>query len=153
MAFHRNAAQTNASNEAARITSIVAGQNLTCAPSRQDPGAVAWCVQTDRKSTRLNSSHSQISSAVFCLKKKGGDGGGHDGNHSHDGKSGGGDQSKSQHSNENDSHGSAHTGAAGTGSGSGQSSVATSGAAGTAAASAQSGGVPTGEAGTVGGAG
>src|SRR2546430_13528162 len=24
----------------------------------------------DRKSTRLNSSHSQISSAVFCLKKK-----------------------------------------------------------------------------------
>src|SRR2546430_4135711 len=29
-------------------------------------GAVA----TDRKSTRLNSSHSQISYAVFCLKKK-----------------------------------------------------------------------------------
>src|SRR5688572_30886877 len=26
----------------------------------------------DRKSTRLNSSHSQISYAVFCLKKKGG---------------------------------------------------------------------------------
>src|SRR2546430_13400330 len=26
--------------------------------------------QTDRKSTRLNSSHSQISYAVFCLKKK-----------------------------------------------------------------------------------
>src|SRR5256886_5450949 len=26
---------------------------------------------TDRKSTRLNSSHSQMSSAVFCLKKKG----------------------------------------------------------------------------------
>src|SRR5438270_10577051 len=25
---------------------------------------------TDRKSTRLNSSHSQISYAVFCLKKK-----------------------------------------------------------------------------------
>src|SRR5688572_32522254 len=29
-----------------------------------DPGRV------DRKSTRLNSSHSQISYAVFCLKKK-----------------------------------------------------------------------------------
>src|SRR2546430_4156255 len=29
------------------------------------------CVTTrDRKSTRLNSSHSQISYAVFCLKKK-----------------------------------------------------------------------------------
>src|SRR2546430_8159270 len=26
--------------------------------------------QSDRKSTRLNSSHSQISYAVFCLKKK-----------------------------------------------------------------------------------
>src|SRR2546427_10328461 len=26
--------------------------------------------RTDRKSTRLNSSHSQISYAVFCLKKK-----------------------------------------------------------------------------------
>src|SRR2546427_7118864 len=28
------------------------------------------CAFTDRKSTRLNSSHSQISYAVFCLKKK-----------------------------------------------------------------------------------
>src|SRR2546427_6653147 len=28
------------------------------------------CVRQDRKSTRLNSSHSQISYAVFCLKKK-----------------------------------------------------------------------------------
>src|SRR5688572_31920922 len=27
-------------------------------------------VNSDRKSTRLNSSHSQISYAVFCLKKK-----------------------------------------------------------------------------------
>src|SRR6516165_5651658 len=28
------------------------------------------CARRDRKSTRLNSSHSQISYAVFCLKKK-----------------------------------------------------------------------------------
>src|SRR2546430_14962365 len=28
------------------------------------------CTSRDRKSTRLNSSHSQISYAVFCLKKK-----------------------------------------------------------------------------------
>src|SRR2546430_10554234 len=28
------------------------------------------CRRSDRKSTRLNSSHSQISYAVFCLKKK-----------------------------------------------------------------------------------
>src|SRR2546430_17520937 len=32
-------------------------------PRAQEPGQ-------DRKSTRLNSSHSQISYAVFCLKKK-----------------------------------------------------------------------------------
>src|SRR5256886_7581709 len=29
-----------------------------------------FCSKRDRKSTRLNSSHSQISYAVFCLKKK-----------------------------------------------------------------------------------
>src|SRR2546430_3566939 len=29
-----------------------------------------WNALRDRKSTRLNSSHSQISYAVFCLKKK-----------------------------------------------------------------------------------
>src|SRR2546430_5874402 len=34
-----------------------------------DP-AFAPGVSQDRKSTRLNSSHSQISYAVFCLKKK-----------------------------------------------------------------------------------
>src|SRR2546427_6759825 len=32
--------------------------------------AVAHAQRLDRKSTRLNSSHSQISYAVFCLKKK-----------------------------------------------------------------------------------
>src|SRR5947207_9825634 len=29
-----------------------------------------WATETDRKSTRLNSSHTVISYAVFCLKKK-----------------------------------------------------------------------------------
>src|SRR2546427_8979332 len=33
-------------------------------------GSWAANLQRDRKSTRLNSSHSQISYAVFCLKKK-----------------------------------------------------------------------------------
>src|SRR2546430_9021355 len=32
-------------------------------------GTLIWLLE-DRKSTRLNSSHSQISYAVFCLKKK-----------------------------------------------------------------------------------
>src|SRR2546430_9649136 len=31
---------------------------------------VYWETRKDRKSTRLNSSHSQISYAVFCLKKQ-----------------------------------------------------------------------------------
>src|SRR3712207_7062033 len=33
-------------------------------------GSAGAGVQTDRKSTRLNSSHANISYAVFCLKKK-----------------------------------------------------------------------------------
>src|SRR5688572_32251453 len=48
------------------------------APRRPDPGDRGRGLQhpayrgpvLDRKSTRLNSSHSQISYAVFCLKKK-----------------------------------------------------------------------------------
>src|SRR2546430_13375802 len=32
--------------------------------------SLEWFERRDRKSTRLNSSHSQISYAVFCLKKK-----------------------------------------------------------------------------------
>src|SRR2546430_11873066 len=34
------------------------------------PGGPRCAPRPDRKSTRLNSSHSQISYAVFCLKKK-----------------------------------------------------------------------------------
>src|SRR2546430_9706111 len=34
------------------------------------PLALEGALKLDRKSTRLNSSHSQISYAVFCLKKK-----------------------------------------------------------------------------------
>src|SRR5689334_23954907 len=33
-------------------------------------GVVVWAPLVDRKSTRLNSSHSSTSYAVFCLKKK-----------------------------------------------------------------------------------
>src|SRR2546430_11852001 len=41
------------------------GARCAIAFHRVSPG-----FQADRKSTRLNSSHSQISYAVFCLKKK-----------------------------------------------------------------------------------
>src|SRR5205085_11744340 len=42
------------------------GRSSRRCPSRSAAGGAG----TDRKSTRLNSSHSQISYAVFCLKKK-----------------------------------------------------------------------------------
>src|SRR2546430_7266789 len=38
-------------------------------PKANSPSRRPWSI-ADRKSTRLNSSHSQISYAVFCLKKK-----------------------------------------------------------------------------------
>src|SRR2546430_12357868 len=38
--------------------------------SESDDPSTRYHRITDRKSTRLNSSHSQISYAVFCLKKK-----------------------------------------------------------------------------------
>src|SRR5688572_30960987 len=43
---------------------------LMAALAAPDGGRVLVNGQEDRKSTRLNSSHSQISYAVFCLKKK-----------------------------------------------------------------------------------
>src|SRR5689334_25264910 len=43
----------------------------TAAPSRHGRRGRRRCARrSDRKSTRLNSSHSSISYAVFCLKKK-----------------------------------------------------------------------------------
>src|SRR3712207_7969739 len=37
---------------------------------KQVKHALGWSQYQDRKSTRLNSSHANISYAVFCLKKK-----------------------------------------------------------------------------------
>src|SRR5688572_32701491 len=45
------------------LDSVYSGSDVECLGS-------ADCIEGDRKSTRLNSSHSQISYAVFCLKKK-----------------------------------------------------------------------------------
>src|SRR2546430_13212024 len=44
--------------------------SASAARSGQDGARVGGDRLRDRKSTRLNSSHSQISYAVFCLKKK-----------------------------------------------------------------------------------
>src|SRR3712207_8536170 len=47
----------------------LAGSPPRLADCRLRPESVTWDL-TDRKSTRLNSSHANISYAVFCLKKK-----------------------------------------------------------------------------------
>src|SRR2546430_7345154 len=43
---------------------------MICSPCDECRLPVGSSARIDRKSTRLNSSHSQISYAVFCLKKK-----------------------------------------------------------------------------------
>src|SRR3712207_8129044 len=45
-----------------------AGAGSPCGPNRRERGLLHPA--QDRKSTRLNSSHANISYAVFCLKKK-----------------------------------------------------------------------------------
>src|SRR2546429_4398591 len=52
----------------ALITSSLAMRLRGTAASRLIPSCSHW--RSDRKSTRLNSSHGYISYAVFCLKKK-----------------------------------------------------------------------------------
>src|SRR5688572_33035110 len=46
------------------------GERPSCPPARSIAHVQTPRDDADRKSTRLNSSHSQISYAVFCLKKK-----------------------------------------------------------------------------------
>src|SRR3712207_8096734 len=45
----------------------------TIASAKPQTGSATRIAQLDRKSTRLNSSHANISYAVFCLKKKNND--------------------------------------------------------------------------------
>src|SRR3989475_1648916 len=55
----------------AAVRAFLAGADLLVIPADPDSAAGALIAAVaDRKSTRLNSSHSQISYAVFCLKKK-----------------------------------------------------------------------------------
>src|SRR2546427_879904 len=51
----------------AHVAAKLANQHAALGDAYDEAGALP---QADRKSTRLNSSHSQISYAVFCLKKK-----------------------------------------------------------------------------------
>src|SRR2546427_7781670 len=54
----------------ARSSSSCASLPVTCFGRRSTSIKCVSVPPEDRKSTRLNSSHSQISYAVFCLKKK-----------------------------------------------------------------------------------
>src|SRR5258707_11539475 len=60
------------------IPAQYSAQKAACVMVFQDGGGMVtetggWRIPIDRKSTRLNSSHANISYAVFCLKKKNND--------------------------------------------------------------------------------
>src|SRR2546430_13411548 len=59
---------------ATTLEALVTAKAAAISPPQFSLPPVPWrdphTVSRDRKSTRLNSSHSQISYAVFCLKKK-----------------------------------------------------------------------------------
>src|SRR5260221_13314200 len=54
-------------HDALPISDILQARKWAHTPIRQ---ILLWIAYIDRKSTRLNSSHTVISYAVFCLKKK-----------------------------------------------------------------------------------
>src|SRR3712207_7269804 len=49
---------------------FLAYDQIDKAPEERERGITISTAHVDRKSTRLNSSHANISYAVFCLKKK-----------------------------------------------------------------------------------
>src|SRR5204862_3520973 len=53
-----------------RQTALHRGETLDFLPETKSIREGDWACAPDRKSTRLNSSHVEISYAVFCLKKK-----------------------------------------------------------------------------------
>src|SRR2546430_8668579 len=59
-----------AGDPGASISGGPGGARAAAQPRPRLPPPARGCRARDRKSTRLNSSHSQISYAVFCLKKK-----------------------------------------------------------------------------------
>src|SRR3712207_8528490 len=56
--------------EVAVISSTTCGETIPVDKTDPSPAPKAPPAPPDRKSTRLNSSHANISYAVFCLKKK-----------------------------------------------------------------------------------
>src|SRR5688572_32044068 len=52
------------------VARVAPAESAAASVARAGPAVSVVQAARDRKSTRLNSSHSQISYAVFCLKKK-----------------------------------------------------------------------------------
>src|SRR2546430_8703512 len=52
------------------LAAVLVAEFSRIQPQQDAVEAIGGAHRLDRKSTRLNSSHSQISYAVFCLKKK-----------------------------------------------------------------------------------
>src|SRR3712207_7568527 len=75
MVLERAAAERGEEVERVTVGSLGAWPDI-CRPgccrlrAGEDSGVAAACGSEDRKSTRLNSSHANISYAGFCLKKK-----------------------------------------------------------------------------------
>src|SRR3712207_7379510 len=66
----RLAADPHAVRRAARRLALAGGGAEPCGGAVDGRGSGGRAGRRDRKSTRLNSSHANISYAVFCLKKK-----------------------------------------------------------------------------------
>src|SRR2546427_7245766 len=66
--FRSRLARTQPAEPAPTMTKSYSASNCMRAPEYDF--VIVGAGSADRKSTRLNSSHSQISYAVFCLKKK-----------------------------------------------------------------------------------
>src|SRR5690349_22643962 len=66
----RSSAVANASTVAPKITPLTLSRLASSLPLCSSATPAASVTAEDRKSTRLNSSHVEISYAVFCLKKK-----------------------------------------------------------------------------------
>src|SRR2546430_9736807 len=68
--FRSRKRETKNNQESRKTGSSVTLHPFVFCYSASSPSRTSCVPVLDRKSTRLNSSHSQISYAVFCLKKK-----------------------------------------------------------------------------------
>src|SRR3712207_7961872 len=68
--FHGTKARFDVGRESYTLWPQSMAVDMKPGVNRREPGSFNRAAPADRKSTRLNSSHANISYAVFCLKKK-----------------------------------------------------------------------------------